>query len=324
MKAAIYTRYGSAEEVLTVKEIERPQSNTNDILVKVYASTVNRTDTHNLTATPFFMRLVIGLFGPKKKIPGTSFSGEVIEIGANISSFKPGDRVFGFDDEVASSQAEYLTITEDKVATIPDDVDYVDAAASPEGAHYALNFINKVDLKRGDRVLVYGASGAIGSAAVQLLKHFGMEVTAVCSGRHLETVKSLGADRIIDYTKEDFTQDTTRYHFVLDAVGKISFLQSKKLLLSGGVFASSDLGFLAQNMFLPMLAPLLKLLYDRKYTIFPMPVDIKRSLLLLQKLMANKEFKPLIDREYPLDEIVSAYQYVRQGKKTGNVAIRVI
>ena len=135
-------------------------------------------------------------------------------------------------------------------------------------------------------------------------------------------VKVLGADKVVDYTKEDFTQDTERYHFVMDAVGKTSFFKCKKLLHPGGVFASSDLGFLAQNLYLPMLAPLLKLLFGNRYAIFPMPVDIKRSLLLLQKLMAAGEFKPLIDREYPLEDIVAAYQYVAQGRKTGNVVIK--
>ena len=322
MKAAIRTQYGPPE-ILQLKEVVRPLPDTQQVLVKIHAGSVNRTDCHNLNATPFFMRLVLGLFRPKKPIPGTSFAGEVVEMGTTISSYKPGDRVFGFDDEVASAHAEYLTITEDKLASIPDNVGYAEAAVSPEGAHYALNFINKVDLQRGDNVLVYGASGAIGSAAVQLLKHLGVEVTAVCSGRHVDVVKSLGADRVVDYSKEDFTKDTQRYRFVMDAVGKISFFKCKKLLQPGGVFASSDLGFLAQNLYLPMLAPLLKRLFGNRYTIFPMPVDIKASLLLLQKLMAVGDFKPLIDREYPLEEIIAAYQYVEQGRKTGNVVITV-
>jgi NADPH:quinone reductase-like Zn-dependent oxidoreductase len=269
------------------------------------------------------MRLVLGLFRPKKPIPGTSFAGEIVEVGSSISSFKPGDRVFGFDDEVAGGQAEYLAISEDKLATIPDIIGYAEAAASPEGGHYALNFINKVDLKPGDKVMVYGATGAIGSAGVQLLKHVGAEVTAVCSGRNVEVVKSLGADRVIDYTKEDFSNDAQRYVFVMDAVGKVSFFRCKKLLQPGGVYGSSDLGFLAQNMYLPLLSPLLKLLFGNRYTIFPLPVNIKRSLLLLQQLMADGEFKPLIDREYPFEEIVAAYQYVQKGHKTGNVVINM-
>lgn len=322
MKAAVRTQYGSPK-VLQMIEVDRPVPDAGEVLVKVHATSVNRTDCHNLDATPFFMRLVLGLVRPKKPIPGTSFAGEIVEVGTRISSFKPGDKVFGFDDEVASAHAEYLTTTEDKLVTIPDNIGYAEAAVSPEGMHYALNFINKVDLKPGDKVLVYGASGAIGSAGVQLLKHFGAEVTAVCSGRNTEVVKSLGADRVIDYTKEDFTNDTQRYAFIMDAVGKISFFKCKKLLQSGGVFASSDLGFLAQNMYLPLLSPLLKLLFGKRYTIFPLPVNIKRSLLLLQQLMADRKFKPLIDRKYPLDEIQVAYQYVEKGHKTGNVAINV-
>ena len=323
MEAAVRTQYGPAKAVLQLKILERPVPDTQQVLVKVYASSVNRTDCHNLDATPFFMRLVLGLFRPKKPIPGTSFAGKIVEVGRNISSYKPGDRVFGFDDEIAGSHAEYLAITDDKIAIMPDNIGYAQAAASPEGAHYALNFINKVGLKPGDKVMVYGASGAIGSAGVQLLKHSGVKVTAVCSTRHVDAVRSLGADRIIDYNKEDFTQEPERYRFVMDAVGKTSFFKCRKLLAPGGVFASSDLGFLAQNLYLPMLAPLLKLLFGKRYTIFPMPVDIKRSLLLLRELMANDEFKPLIDREYPLKEIVAAYHYVAQGHKTGNVVIIV-
>jgi NADPH:quinone reductase-like Zn-dependent oxidoreductase len=320
MKAAVRTHYGPPQ-VLQLKEVDRPAPAADELLVKVHATSVNRTDCHNLDATPFFMRLVLGLFRPKKPIPGTSFAGEIVEVGSGISSLKPGDRVFGFDDEVASAQAEYLTITEDKLVVIPDNIGYGEAAASPEGGHYALNFINKVDLKPGEKVLVYGASGAIGSAGVQLLKHFGAEVTAVCSARHVEVVKSLGADRIIDYTREDFSNDAQRYAFVMDAVGKVSFFKCKKLLQTGGAYASSDLGFLAQNLYLPLLSPLLKLLFGNRYTIFPLPVNIKHSLLLLQQLMAAGEFKPLIDREYPFEEIVAAYQYVQKGHKTGNVVI---
>ena len=322
MKAAVRTHYGPPE-VLQLKEVDRPVPAADEVLVKVHTSSVNRTDCHNLDATPFFMRVILGLVRPKKPIPGSSFAGEIDEVGTRISSFKPGDRVFGFDDEVASAHAEYLTITEDKLAIIPDNIGYAEAAASPEGMHYALNFINKVNLKPGDKVLVYGASGAIGSAAVQLLKHFGAEVTAVCSGRNVEVVKSLGADRLIDYTKEDFTNDAQRYAFVMDAVGKVSFFKCKKLLQPGGVFASSDLGFLAQNMYLPLLSPLLKLLFGKRYTIFPMPVNIKHSLLLLQQLMADGKFRALIDREYPLEEIRTAYQYVEKGHKTGNVVIKM-
>ncbi|MDH5180535.1 MAG: NAD(P)-dependent alcohol dehydrogenase [Gammaproteobacteria bacterium] len=324
MKAAVYTQYGPAGKVLTVREVERPQAAADQVLVRVHAATVNRTDCATLLAIPFFMRLVTGLLRPKRTIPGTSFAGEIIAAGSAIHSFKTGDRVFGFDDNGVSGQAEYLAIAEDRIALIPDHIDYAAAAAGPEGFHYALNFINKVKLKRGDRVMVYGASGAIGSAAVQLLKHLGIEVTAVCSTRHIAAVKSLGPDRVLDYTQKEFTNDTVNYHFIFDAVGKISFFQCKRRLLPGGAYGSSDLGYLAQNIFLPMLAPLLKRTFEKKYTIFPMPVDIPHSLALLRDLMAKNEFKPLIDREYPLDEIAAAYQYVAQGKKTGNVVVRVL
>ena len=322
MKAIVYTKYGPPD-VLQLIEVEKPIPKDNEVLVKVYATTVNRTDCATIRAIPFFVRIDTGLFRPKKQIPGTEFAGEIEAIGKSVSSLKAGDSVFGFDDSGSESHAQYMTISEDKALTIPKDITYEQAAASTEGAHYAYNFINKVNPKKGQNVLVNGATGAIGSAAVQLLKYYDLNVTAVCATKNIELVKSLGADRVIDYTKEDFTKDDQKYDFVFDTVGKSSFFKCRTLLKPGGVYISSDLGYLAQNIFLPLITPIIKPLIGNKKTVFPMPIDIRRSLLLIKKLIEEGKFKTVIDRSYPLEQIVEAYRYVEKGQKTGNVVITV-
>ena len=185
------------------------------------------------------------------------------------------------------------------------------------------NFIKKVKIKSGQKILVNGATGAIGSAAVQLLKYFGADVTAVCNTKNIELVKSLGASRVIDYTKEDFTKDNQKYDFVFDTVGKSSFFKCRRLLQPGGVYISSDLGYMAQNIFLPLITPIIKPMIGNKKTVFPMPTDIKGSIRLIKKLTEEGKFKAVIDRKYPLEHIVEAYKYVETGQKTGNVVITV-
>jgi len=320
MKAIVYQKYGSPD-VLQLKEVEKPVPKDNEVLIKVYATTVNRTDSATIRAIPFFARLVTGLFKPKKQIPGTEFAGKIEEIGKNVTSLKIGDKVFGFDDQGSESHAQYMTISENKAITIPKNITYEQAAASTEGAHYAYNFINKINIKSGQKVLVNGATGAIGSAAVQLLKYFDVNVTAVCNTKNIELVKSLGANKVIDYTKEDFTKNREKYIFVFDTVGKSSFAKCKSLLQSGGIYISSDLGYMAQNIFLPLITSIIKPMIGNKKTIFPMPTDIRGSLLLVKKLIEKGKFKAVIDRKYSLDEIVEAYRYVQKGHKTGNVVI---
>jgi NADPH:quinone reductase-like Zn-dependent oxidoreductase len=276
MKAIVYTQYGSPN-VLQFKEIAKPTPGDNEVLVKVHATTVSRTDNATIKAIPFFARVITGLFKPKRQTPGTEFSGTVEAIGKDVSSLTVGERVFGFNDQGASSHAEYLTIAEKYVVTIPDNISFEQAAASCEGAYYAYNFINKVEIKNGENVLVNGATGAIGSAAVQLLHYFGLHITAVCSTQNMELVKSLGADRVIDYTQQDFTQDEQQYHYVFDTVGKSSFFKCRKLLLPGGVYISSDLGYMSQNLLLPVITPIIKPLLGNKKTVGPFPRDIRVS-----------------------------------------------
>ncbi len=322
MKAVVYNKYGSPD-VLQLKEVENPVPGDHQVLIRVHATTVNRTDCATIRAKPFFMRIATGLFKPKKIIPGTEFSGDIEAIGKNVSSLKVGDKVFGFDDMGSRSQAQYMTIIENNVATIPENTTYDQAAASIEGAHYAYNFINKLNLEKGQNVLVNGATGAIGSAAVQLLKYYEIDVTAVCATPNIELVKSLGANKIIDYKKNDFTKDGQKYNFVFDTVGKSSFFKCKHLLLPGGIYLSSDLGYLAQNIFLPLLTPIIKPLIGNKKTVFPVPSKTRDSILLIKKLIEQRKFKAVIDRKFPLEKIADAYRYVEKGQKTGNVVIAV-
>lgn len=319
MKAVVRTHYGPPE-VLQVREVSKPQPGDHEVLIKVHATTVNRTDCGIQFARPFIIRFFTGLLKPKQPIPGTDFAGVVEAVGKNVTSFKVGDKVWGFDDSGLGSQAEYMTLSENKaITTIPDNLSYGEAAASSEGAHYAYNFVNKVALQPGRKVLVNGATGAIGSAAVQLLKHFGVYVTAVGNTKNLELIKSLGADKVIDYTKEDFTKDEEQYDCVFDAVGKSTFAKCKPLLRPGGVYMSSELGPAAQNPLLALITPVL----GGKQVKFPVPTNPKRSILFIKKLIQEGKFKPVIDRTYPLKEIQEAYGYVASGQKTGNVVVTV-
>ncbi len=317
MKAMIYKRYGGPE-VLTLKEVEKPEPNPNELLVKVEAATVNRTDCANLRGKPFVMHFVVGFLRPKKSIGGTEFAGVVKSVGANVSSFKPGDRVFGFDDEVLSSHAEYLAISEDAaVAKIPGGIEFATAAASMEGAHYALSDLAKVELQAGQKVLVNGASGAIGSALVQLLKLHPVEVTAVTEKKHFELVKGLGASHLIDYLTEDFTTRDAQYDFVFDAVGKSSFSKCKSILTPKGIYLSSELGAWGVNLLLSAAAPLS---FGKKVK-FPFPGKKKDSVEKIRDLLAEGKFSPLLDREYSLEELPDAFRYAETETKVGNIVV---
>jgi len=318
MKAVTHYRYGSPD-VLQLKEVDIPVLKSNDILVKVHATTVNRTDCANLQAKPFIMRFLLGLFKPKKTISGTDFAGTVEKTGQHVSSFKVGDKVFGFDDMGLSSHAQYISVHADKASIIAENSSFEQAAASIEGAHYAQNFVNKLKLKPEHKVMINGGTGAIGSALVQLTKTYGCSVTATCRGSDSELVKTLGADKVIDYENEDFTRDATDYDFVFDAVGKSTFGKAKALLNPGGIYISSELGPFAQNIFYFLFN---RLLGSRK-VYFPYPYNIPASLHLVKKLTEEGKFTPLIDRTYPLEKIREAYEYVLTGHKTGNVVIKI-
>jgi NADPH:quinone reductase-like Zn-dependent oxidoreductase len=323
MRAIIYTRYGPPE-VLHQIEIEKPEPKDNEILIRVRATTVNRTDCANLRAQPFIMRFSMGLFKPKNQILGTEFAGDVVTVGKSVTTFKVGDKVFGFDDSGVKSYADYLVISEDKaLSTMPENITYEQAAACIEGAHYAYNFINKVNLKSGQNVLVNGASGGIGTATVQLLKYFKVDITGVCNTKNIELVKSLGASKIIDYKKEDFTKDNVQYNYVFDSVGKSSFGKCKQILKPGGVYISSELGSMVQNLFFALITAIFGSLpgQNGRKVRFPYPPNIRRSIILIKRLIEEGKFKSVIDRSYRLEEIVKAFKYVETGQKTGNVVI---
>jgi NADPH:quinone reductase-like Zn-dependent oxidoreductase len=316
MKASVYYKYGTSE-VLEIKEIEKPRPKADEILVKVKASTVNRTDCAMLKAKPYIMRLFTGFFKPKNPILGTDFAGIIEEIGDEIKDFKIGDRVFGFSDLGLSSHAEYLCISKKKAwAKIPDHVSFEYAAASLEGAHYAINFINKVKTYPNLEVLVYGASGAIGSAIVQILKSLGAKITAVGNSKSIEKLQQMSFEKVIDYEKEDFRKLDEKFDFVFDTVGKSSFFKTKHLLKPNGIYISSELGYMFQNIFLPLLT-----IFSGKKVKFPIPFDIEASIQLISKLLENNEFEPFIDKTFTLDQIKEAFDYADSGKKIGNLVI---
>jgi len=319
MKASVHNKYGSPD-VLYLKELEKPIPKDNEVLIKVYASTVNRTDCAMLRAKPFIMRFFTGLFKPKNQIPGTDFAGKIEAVGKNVLNFKIGDKVFGFNDQGLCSHAQYMTFAEnDAISIMPENITYEKAAASMEGAHYAYNFINKVNIENDDKVLVNGATGAIGSAMAQLLKYYKADVTAVCNGKDAELVKSIGADHVIDYTKEDFTKINGKYNYVFDAVGKSSFAKCKPILVEYGIYISSELGWMLQNLFFSLFTPI----FSKKKVKFPIPTNCKRTVLLIKKLMEEEKFIAVIDRTYPQEEIAKAYRYVEAGQKIGNVVITI-
>jgi NADPH:quinone reductase-like Zn-dependent oxidoreductase len=321
VKAAVRDRYGPPE-VVRVDEVDKPAPKDGELLVEVHATTVNRTDCGARAAKPFFYRLFIGLRRPRLTVLGNEFAGEVEAVGGGVTSFRPGDRVFGWSQNRFGAHAEYLVVPErGSVATMPANLSFEEAAPGTEGAHYALSMIRSAGVLPGQDVLVNGATGAIGSAAVQLLAHLGAKVTATCSTAHQGLVAGLGAARVIDYTAEDFTRDAERYDLVLDAVGKSSFARCRRLLRPRGIFLSSDLGPLSQNPVMALVTPL----FGGRRVMFPIPVqrDPAAVMRYLKDLMESGAFKPLIDRRYPLEQIVEAYRYVESGEKVGSVVITV-
>ena len=320
MKAVVYTKYGPPE-VAQLMEVTKPFPKDNEVLIKVYSTTVNRTDSGFRSAEYFISRFWSGLLRPKHQILGCEFAGIIEDIGKSVTTFKKGDKVFGYNDKTCGGHGEYLTIAEtDAVTNMPDNLSFDEAAAITEGAHYALVDIRAAKIERGQNVLVYGATGAIGSAAVQLLKHFGAKITAVCNTKNVELIKSLGADVVIDYQTQDFTKTETKFQFIFDAVGKSSFGQCKPLLTEKGIYISTELGKNGENIFFALTTPL----WGGKKLLFPIPSITKQDVIFLKELVQKGEYKPVIDRHYKLDQIVDAYKYVESGQKTGNVVIKIV
>jgi len=316
MKAVVYEKYGPPE-VLKLKELAKPVPKDNEVLIKVYATTVTSGDVRLRKPDPFIARFFTGIIRPKK-ILGVELAGVIEAVGKDIKLLKKGDKVFGSSYPGMGAYAEYKCLPEDAVlASIPKNLTYDEAAAVFFGAHTALHFLRKGNIKEGQKVLIYGASGAIGTYAVQLAKHFGAEVIGVCSTANLELVKSLGADSVIDYTKEDFTKSGP-YDIIFDTVGKSPFSDCVKSLTKNGYYLRA-----VHMSPSSILKGLWTGLTTNKKVIGGEAGEHKEDILFFKELLEKGRIKPVIDRRYPLEEIVEAHRYVEKGHKKGNVVVSI-
>jgi len=321
MRAVVYDGYGPPE-VLRIVDVPRPVPKDDQVLIKIHAAAVNRTDTGLRSAEYFISRFFTGLIRPRRKlrIPGTELAGEVVEVGSAVTEFKVGDHVFGVSAKTAGGHAEYVCLPESApIAHKPDGMPFEEASAVCDGVILALSYLRRMDLRSGKSIVVYGASGSIGVAGVQLAKEFDVDVTAVTDTKHVDLIASLGPDRVIDYMQEDFTKNGETYDAVFDAVGKLSFKKVKGSLKPGGMYGSTDLGPKNQNPFLAMWTSRIG---DRK-VLFPVPRYTKKDVLYLKELIEAGKYRAVIDRTYPLEDVVEASRYVETGQKTGNVILTI-
>lgn len=322
MKAIVYESYGPPT-VLQVKEIEKPVPKENEILVKVKATTVSVADirSRSFTVPPAFWlpaRITLGFLKPKKEILGMELAGEIEAIGKNVKRFKEGDQVFAATLADFGAYAEYKCLPEDGPVSIkPRNITYAEAAAIPIGARTALNYLRKANVQNGQKVLVYGASGSVGSYAVQIAKHFGANVTAVCSTRNVQLVKSLGADQVIDYTAQDFSGIDEAYDVIFEAVNKSSFSACMKVLKKDGIYINVTEPLPSVEMLWTKLTSKKKILLSRNSP------ETAEALNFLKELVEMGKLKIVIDRYYDFDEIIEAHKYVEKGHKRGNVVVKV-
>ena len=320
MRAVVHDRYGSPD-VLRLEEVDQPAPKADEVLIKVHATTVNRSDCGWRSGRPFISRFFTGVRRPKHKILGSEFAGEIAAVGAAVSKFAVGDEVFGACG--FGAHAEYVCMRESRlVALKPKCLSFQQAAAVIDGVVIAGGCLKVVDLREGRSILIYGASGSIGSAAVQLAHLSGAYVTAVCDTKHVELVRSLGADEVIDYLKEDFAKRGRRYDVVFDAVGKSSFRRSRPAIARGGTYIETDLGFLWHVPALALLTRITRHLGGRRVTL-PIPKYAVDEIAALRDMLEAGKYRAVIDSARPLEQIVEATKYVESGQKTGNLVITV-
>jgi NADPH:quinone reductase-like Zn-dependent oxidoreductase len=322
MKAALCTKYGPPE-VLKLKEVEKPVPKDNEVLVKVHATTITSGDSRvRGFRVPLsfwlFARMALGFRGPRKNILGGDLAGKIESVGKDVKRFKKGEQIIAYPGHLGGAYAEYICLPEDSAMAIKsENLTYEQAAAVPFGGNTALHFLKQANIQKGQKVLIYGASGSVGTFAVQLAKYFGAEVTGVCSTSNIDLVKSLGADKVIDYTKEDFALKGEEYDVILDAVGKASFSGCMRSLKKEGTYL--------QVVAAPAtsIRMLLTGITSQKTLIGGTAIPQTENLIFLQELVENGDIKPVIDRTYPLEQIVEAHHYVDQGHKKGNVVINM-
>ena len=320
MKAIVYKKYGSPD-VFEPMDMEKPTPKANEVLIRIYATTVTTADCMMRRGDTFLSRILLGFIKPKKKyqILGTEFSGTVEAVGEMVKKFSPGDEVYAFRGFGTGCYAQYKCMDENgSLAIKPINMTFGEAASVVDGASTALFFVKeKANIQKGQKVLINGASGSIGTFAVQLAKYYGAEVTCVCSTKNIELVKSLGADKVVDYTKEDFAETVDSYDIIFDTVGKSSFEHCRNALKTKGKYIVTVMT--SKLIFQSILTKLA----NRKKAIFAMSLNKTEALNFIRKLIEDGELKAIIDRQYPLEELSAAHEYVEKGHKKGNVVITV-
>lgn len=319
MLASVNYTYGPPD-VLQLIEVEKPQPQDNEVLVRVVATTVNRTDCGFRQPEYLFVRFVSGLFKPKNKILGSEFAGIVAQVGSKVTKFNLGDEVFGLRTYAFGTHAEYVCLSETgSIALKPKNMSFNEAAAVCDGLFLANTYIKLIDFKKQPKLLINGATGSIGIAGLQLAKLAGADITAVCNTKNLGLIQSLGATKVIDYTKDDFTKIEDEFDVIFDAVGKSTFFKCKHLLKPNGIYFSTELGPNWQNVWLSLLTPL----FGGKKVSFPIPKDTQKDIENFKYMIEARNYKAIIDRTYAFNQITEATNYVEQGEKTGNVVIEV-
>lgn len=311
MKAVVHDRYGPPE-VLRIEEVETPAPAVDEVLVRVHATTITQTDCHMRRARPFFWRFMLGFRRPRRRTLGLEFAGVVEEIGSSVTQLEVGDRVFGLR---SGSHAEYVCVREaGLIARMPASLSFEQAAAVCDGHRQALKALRAGRVSEGTRLLIYGATGSLGTSAVQLASQLRADITAVCKGRDAELVLSLGADRVVDYEREDFTRSGERYDVILDAVGKHSYLRARRSLVPGGLFVATDRLFHLPLAFLTRWVGSTRVVFD-------MSSSDRDTLLALAELLESRQYRAVVDRVYPLEEVAEASRYVDSWQKVGNVVL---